>query len=509
MAWENIRVWDGQAFCTDCNVIPAMGARVQVEFNTQADAYAYFDALITGGANLNLVADNTILVGESTGQSPNYISCRKNSSQRPYLYSNLYGYTEATNMDNVVSKAIFVVDRENQRGMFYNCFVMSFSSYYFCMWPTDTGGASASKLLNIYNLLTGHELPTYTWHSITQVSGKLGTFNFTTIDDDYLNDGEPVDNINDPSFIHFNTQTEIGTMIANQATDTEVDKIYAGKVDKMTFNIDPPNTWVQFYMAGASTPFYKVSRYGEYVAAVTIKEVYLSFLIDDENQVAKPSFVIGYESAGFIIYTFNNEDPSTAEMEQLYLWFRSHIDDESDDPGIIDDDPTDGINPWDDEPIEGLTVPGKSAIDTGFTKMYEVSDTELKNLAAFLWSDNFLDNVKKFFSDPKEIIVGIAIMPIKPTVGSAQHIKAGGIDTGISGLPLLSQYKLEEDLGEIYIQRATDSFLDYPPYTKIVVHLPYVGDHSLDVNKIMGKTLKLKYLFDFLTGSCVAEIDVD
>lgn len=460
----------------------------------------------------NGIKANLLTAGKIAGDNTNYIELIIPSTAwraRSYYNGSQLNYTQESwaNTDYAVCYVALVND-ETQKGWFST----------FIRYRDGQGCSTASGAIppgdstiqsRMYTILTGNPLITYTWKSIPQVSGKMGTFLFTTIDDNYLNNGDPVDNVNDPSFIHFNNQTEIGNMIANQATDTEVDKIYAGKVDKMTFNIDPPNTWIQFYMAGGSTPFYRVSRYGEYIGAVTIKEVYLSFLIDEENQVAKPSFVIGYESAGFTIYTFNNENPSTTEMEQLYLWFRSHIDDESDDPGIIDDDPTDGINPWDDEPIEGLTVPGKSAIDTGFTKMYEVSDSELKNLAAFLWSDNFLDNVKKFFSDPKEIIVGISIMPIKPTVGSSQHIKAGGIDTGISGLPLLSQYKLEEDLGEIYIQRATDSFLDYPPYTKIVAHLPYVGDHSLDVNKIMGKTLKLKYLFDFLTGSCVAEIDVN
>ena len=51
--------------------------------------------------------------------------------------------------------------------------------------------------------------------------------------------------------------------------------------------------------------------------------------------------------------------------------------------------------------------------------------------------------------------------------------------------------------------------MDYSPYTKISIYLPYCGEYPLDTDDIMGHTLGVKYIIDLLTGVCVASITVD
>ena len=200
--------------------------------------------------------------------------------------------------------------------------------------------------------------------------------------------------------------------------------------------------------------------------------------------------------------------PATdTEMHNIWLFIHSHTNEE-DNPEINEGNPGTDPTYQPDIAVTGITKPGYGALDTGFTSMFRMSDTQLKQLSNFLWSSSFIDVVKKFFNDPREIIVGLSIMPVIPDTGSSTEVRAGGISTGVYGLPLTDQYKFDT-YGYARVKAEKGNFLDYSPFTKVTAHLPFVGEHSLDVNDVVGKALTLKYIFDFLTGSCVAEIDVD
>ena len=292
------------------------------------------------------------------------------------------------------------------------------------------------------------------WHSVKSISGSLGTFSFTSLPDEVLT-GETITGLRQSDFDSWSEQTSFFGLTTGLIADASpVPVMYSG--DECYCNASV----VRDTMLKTRFQYYVQSQLiFDYTGAARLFSVRWAFMIDYEHEVAKAEGT--------------------------------------------------GVDPWHDTQITGLTVPGKSAIDTGFTSMYEVSPGELQSLSRFLWSNNFVDNVSKFFSDPREIIIGVSIMPINPDVGSSKEIVAGGISTGISGLPLTSQYKLVDDFGSIYVKKSKGNFLDYPPYTKITAHLPYVGDHSLDVNDVMGKTLTLSYLFDFLSGACIACIKAD
>lgn len=345
----------------------------------------------------------------------------------------------------------------------------------------------------------------YTWVSVPSVSGKNGILSFSTIEQSAINDGNPVTGAGNED-VHLADQTWLNTLITNIPYLVEADVIYAGSVDYMSISrgnivLLDPKVNLKFYMGGSSTPFYTITDHN-------YTNSWLGFLIDEENEVAKPS-IITRTGTNPDVYTYNNETPTDSEMQQLYLWLHSHIDNEDDDPDINGEDDGTDSNKWIDIPITGLTKPTASAIYTGFTSMYMMEIGDLRSLSDFMWSSNFVDNVSKFFNDPRDIVVGLCIMPIKPDHNvSKSEIKAGGISTGVEGYRLTDQYKLDT-YGTLKIQTEKGNFLDFPPYTKITAHLPFVGEHSLDVNDVMGKTLTLKYIFDFLTGSVVAEIDVN
>ena len=52
----------------------------------------------------------------------------------------------------------------------------------------------------------------------------------------------------------------------------------------------------------------------------------------------------------------------------------------------------------------------------------------------------------------------------------------------------------------------TASFADYPPYSKYVMYLPYIGFREIDGNHIVGRNLKLYYYINVATGEILAEL---
>lgn len=384
----------------------------------------------------------------------------------------------------------FAVDESTQKGTFI-VIDMGYGKYYI-------RDCKFSNIVNnefVYNVITGAPpVIVYDWHAWPDVTGKNGTFKFTMLKDEIIQTDTAMTALEASDFARFSDQTKLQTLAANLPAGEETPVIYAGKVDYMSIikgSIAPFDSGqAKIYLNGSNIAWLLGPIGG-----------WLSFIVDNENQVARGCVIYQYEDSGRIRYDASGFY-NASDSAELYTWLHSHSAGPEENEPEPDGDP----DVWNDTGISGLTTPTASGIDTGFTSMYQVSDSQLRSLARFLWSDNFLDNVKKFFNDPREIIIGISIMPINPDTGTTKNIKAGGIDTGISGAPLTSQYKLV-DMGSIYVKEEKEAkFLNFPPNTRLIAHLPYVGDHELNPHDVNGKTLTLKYLFDFLNGCCVAEL---
>lgn len=380
-----------------------------------------------------------------------------------------------------------------------------FYPYNWSDWETRTGYHSMAYNAKLYEALMDSPIVTYNWQSVPSISGKNGILSLSHVKDDSIITGEHLElGMDDVSFTDF---SKVENLLAGVKIPSGLPgqigtwvRYYAGKVDYMQWGRSNDLVGnVLIHVAGStvfSTDFIRLTNY-------------IGFIIDDDNEAAMfVTFSPRYDTQSQIQVGWNMTPMGSGdELHDIWLFIHGHRD-KADDPA--NNEPNGGTDPnyQPDIPITGITKPSYGAIDTGFTTMYRVSKNELKSLSRFLWSTNFVENVKKFFSDPREIIVGLSIMPVVPdTESEGSEIAAGGISTGVYGLKLTDQYKFET-YGTIEVKAEKGNFLDYPPNTKITAHLPFVGAHSLDVNDVMGKLLTLKYIFDFLSGSCVAEIDV-
>lgn len=165
---------------------------------------------------------------------------------------------------------------------------------------------------------------------------------------------------------------------------------------------------------------------------------------------------------------------------------------------------------------DGLTDPNGSGIDacnSGFVTLYNPTFREIQLFNNFLFSDSITDAMatalKKLIADPIDYLVFIAMVRFKPPTPSPllEEIRFCGISSGVNARVIKPQ-ALQLKYLPLTIERASKGFKDYNPYSHASIHLPYIGWKELNVDDIMGSTLKVSYNIDCLTGSCVAQINV-
>ena len=153
-------------------------------------------------------------------------------------------------------------------------------------------------------------------------------------------------------------------------------------------------------------------------------------------------------------------------------------------------------------PIEIPNLPTISAASTGFISLYNPSLSQLNQLSEYLWSDLFDTNGwKKLFANPMDAILGLSILPVAIPSDGIREVKVGNIGTGISLTIAASQF-VEVDCGSIDVNEHWGAYLDYEPYTQAQIFLPYIGVRPISVDEIMGKTVRVVYHVDILTGAC-------
>lgn len=169
-----------------------------------------------------------------------------------------------------------------------------------------------------------------------------------------------------------------------------------------------------------------------------------------------------------------------------------------------------GTDTSDSNPVPLL--PSVSAIGTGMCRLYNPTVAQLIDLGAWLWGSGLdLTQLKKIFSDPMDVILGCSVFPVSmPTETTPQTIIFGNIDSQISSRVVSSQYT-SYDLGQIDVTSYYNSYLDFSPYTKMQIYLPFIGMKSINVDEFMStadvaKRIGVTYSIDLLSGACVAHI---
>lgn len=138
--------------------------------------------------------------------------------------------------------------------------------------------------------------------------------------------------------------------------------------------------------------------------------------------------------------------------------------------------------------------------------IYNPTQSQVDDFGAWLWSSDFVDQLKKLFNDPMESIISLHKIFGTPSTGGAQNIVVGYLDSGVSSLTVNNQYT-SVDCGSVQLSEYFGNVYDYNN-TAVELYLPFIGIVPLSVSDVMRGTLTVKYSIDVLTGACLAEVEV-
>lgn len=189
-----------------------------------------------------------------------------------------------------------------------------------------------------------------------------------------------------------------------------------------------------------------------------------------------------------------------------------------DEPGVPDN-PTDPDNPGTgDNNVDPMDVeiPSISPV-SAVTMQYAATAQEIGKLIDWLMTDDFLTNISKVFNEPTEYLIGCKYYPFDLSlhsplgVGTAGTYRVGNMNTpiGVTAAPIYSDFNRKLGECSFLVEPYYGNFLDYSPYTKYDLYLPYIGYKTINPNDIVNRTLKVAYYTDLTEGRVLAQVWAD
>ncbi len=139
--------------------------------------------------------------------------------------------------------------------------------------------------------------------------------------------------------------------------------------------------------------------------------------------------------------------------------------------------------------------------------IYNPSQSQLDSFGSWLWSSNFVEQLKKLFNDPMQAIIGVHKVYATPPTSGSENIKCGYLDSGVSAAKVSNQYT-SIDCGTVNLNEYFGNVFDYDPFTKISVYLPFIGVVPLKTSEVMRSKVNITYGVDVITGACLAKINI-
>lgn len=146
-----------------------------------------------------------------------------------------------------------------------------------------------------------------------------------------------------------------------------------------------------------------------------------------------------------------------------------------------------------------------------------LNETSANNLQNALVDDSIWTAISTMFKDdPREGLISMIHFPFNfeniTEVNDEQvTILGDAVSTEnnlVYGTKLPKTAKTRIEMGTFDFPQRFGSFLDYDPYTKISVYIPFVGFRNISANAVMRKRIKLQYDIDYTDGSMLAIISV-
>lgn len=234
-----------------------------------------------------------------------------------------------------------------------------------------------------------------------------------------------------------------------------------------------------------------------------------------ENIINKVTSITSLSSLTFEFYLMcGNERSAQGYIEMNHSTLESygfsettHGDTISFKSGEVLDDTNSDISNPDITDETGDTLPTESLPDvtgTGLlTTSYSLTKSQAQGIGAFLWGADFLTNIKLINNNPIENIISCKLFPLDITSGVSENVKIGNVQTQTSGVKLSDTLLKYESNSYTIPKYYTDNldFMNYAPYTKIEIYLPFIGLKEIPTDGVINKSVKITWIIDLVTGT--------
>ena len=163
----------------------------------------------------------------------------------------------------------------------------------------------------------------------------------------------------------------------------------------------------------------------------------------------------------------------------------------------------------DSDPVAVPDLPSLDISDLGGVNIYKVSAQQVTALFAFLQTTEPTAAILKWITNPIQGIISLHILPYPILGKGADIIRILGLPIANTSATLVKQFQ-EWDLGGVLVPYGFDNtFLDYEPYSKCSIYLPFIGIRPLDMDEVVGQSVNVTYQFDNVSGACIAFVTVN
>ena len=144
------------------------------------------------------------------------------------------------------------------------------------------------------------------------------------------------------------------------------------------------------------------------------------------------------------------------------------------------------------------TLPNISLFNAG-NALYKLQESTLKNFTKWLWTTDWVENLKKIRTDPMQNIIGISIADFSIPTSLNGLITVGNVATTVAA-DIITQSFIEVDCGTITLDEYYGSFADYEPFIATTLYLPKVGFVQIPADVCVNNTIKVVYHIELSSG---------
>jgi len=165
-------------------------------------------------------------------------------------------------------------------------------------------------------------------------------------------------------------------------------------------------------------------------------------------------------------------------------------------------------------PVGPDSLPDKGPSDTGLVHLYLPTGNQMDAITDYMWSDDFVDNLKKLVNDPMDAVISLVYLPVNLSSvrgQTAEFCKIGNVTLDQCPVfPATSDY-IRVNFGTFRPQKVWGAVLDFEPYCSVHAHLPFIGYVPLKMSDILpvaqsSGEVELIYDINLFTGDVVSKL---